>query len=404
MRKLSPVKNGRIRHASLILVACLLASALASCGKSGNAAKKEQPPVPVQTAQVTQSDVPLFLEAIGNVAAFNTVDVRSRVTGELVKCFFKAGDQLRKDQQIFVIDPAPYEAKLKESEAKLRQSKVQYEQAQREFTRFRQLHSEKAVSQEQLETKEVDMYSKRYQMELDQAQLESAKLDLGYCFITSPLDGQSGAILIDNNNIVNANQDRLVTIKQIHPIKVKCSVPGRFLDQIRSYGRQAPLSVHAFVLGSEQPEEGSLTAVDNTINPQTGMIMLESTFANKESRLWPGEFVRVRLNLTVTADATVVTDRAVNDGPEGQYVWVVQQDLTVAMRPIKVNRRHGTAFVVSEGLKPGENVVTEGQLLLHPGAKIVTREQMEKMRQQRADANTPGKEAESKQTSGAGKP
>ncbi|MBI5248157.1 MAG: efflux RND transporter periplasmic adaptor subunit [Desulfomonile tiedjei] len=358
---------------SCLALACLFALALTACGRTQKEASKDRPPIPVHMAEVIQKDTPFFLEAIGNAAAYNTVDVKSRVTGELVNRFFKAGDPLKEEQELFTIDPAPFQAKVREGEAKLRQSTVQYEQAKREYVRFKTLYAEKAVSQEQLETKEVDMNSKLYQRELNQAELETAKLNLGYCFIRAPLDGQSGEIYIDDFNIVNANQDKLVTIKQIKPIKVKFSIPGKYLDEIRKYGSNGAMEVEARPLGNDKPEIGSLSLVDNIINPKTGMIALEGTFANPEAKLWPGVFVRVRLKLTVTRSAVLVPERAVNEGPEGQYVWVANQEHAVAMRPVKLDRRDGDMAVLSEGLKPGEKVVTDGQLLLHPGAKVVPR-------------------------------
>ncbi len=368
------------RFSNWMVLPCIFSLVLISCSGTKGDGMKARPPVPVDVAQVIQKDTPLFLDAIGNVMAYNTVDVKSRVTGELIKTFFKEGDFLTTGQQLFTVDPAPFESKVKESEARLRQSKVQYEQAKRDFLRFKALHAEKAVSQEQLETKEVDMNSKLHQAELNQAELESAQLNLGYCFIQSPLDGESGEIYIDNFNIVNANQDKLVTIKQIRPIKVKFSIPGRFLDELRKHSSSEPLEVQALVLGSDKPETGHLTMIDNTINLKTGMIVLEGTFPNSESRLWPGQFVQLRLKLTVTRNAVLVPIRAVSDGPEGQYVWVVAQDQTVAIRPVKVSRRSEEMEVVSDGLKEGETVVTDGQLTLSPGAKIVTRAQMEQMK------------------------
>ena len=374
----------------LLVPLCVLCLALSGCGKTKKEVKKQNTPIPVEIVEVLLKDSPVFIDAIGNVAAFNTVDVKSRVTGEIIKTFFKAGDPLTAGEDLFTIDPEPFQAKVKESEAKLKQSRVQYEQAKREFLRFQTLYAEKAVSQEQLETKEVDMNSKLYQGELNQAELETARLNLGYCFIKSPLDGESGERYIDVFNIVTANQDKLVTIKQIRPIRVKFSVPGKFLKQIMKYNTNGPLEVQVLILGNDKPETGSLTLIDNYINPKTGMIMLEGTFHNPESRLWPGQFVEVRLKLTVTLDAVLVPQRAVNDGPQGQYVWAVNQDQTVAMRPIKANRRDGNMQVVSEGLQAGERVVTDGQLLLHPGAQIVTREQLQKMKQS-AGPEKPGK-------------
>ncbi|MHB8202527.1 MAG: efflux RND transporter periplasmic adaptor subunit [Desulfomonilaceae bacterium] len=374
--------------ANLILLLGVVLIMLTSCGKFKKDVKKQSPPLPVDIAEVLVENAPLFINAIGNVAAYNTVDVKSRVTGELIKTFFKAGDPLTDGQDLFTIDPAPFEAKVQEGEAQLNQSRVQYEQAKRDFLRYKGLFGEKAVSEEQLEAKQVDMNSKLYQMKLNEAQLDSAKLNLGYCSIRSPITGPSGEIYIDNFNIVNANQDRLVTIKQIHPIKVKFSVPGKFLDQINKYNTVAPLQVDVLIQGSDKRETGQLTLIDNNINLRTGMIALEGTFANPESRLWPGQFVEVRLKLTTTVGALLVPARSVNDGPDGQYVWVVNQDQTVAMRPVKVDRRETDMAVISEGLKPNEKVVTDGQLMLRPGAIVITKEQMQKALQ----ATTSGKD------------
>lgn len=384
-------------------VFCLLCLALSACGRSGPGPQKQQPPIPVQMAAVVLGDAPEFLEGIGNAAAYNSVDIRSRVTGELIEKFFDAGDQLAKGHRLFIIDPAPFEAKVKEGEAKLKQSQVQYEQAKRDYERFKSLFAEKAVSQEQLETKEVDMHSKLYQAELNQAELETARLNLGYCFINSPLDGKAGDIYIDNYNIIMANQDKLVTIKQTKPIKVRFSVPGKFLDEIRKYNAKQPLSAEAIIPGSDRPEKGTLTLIDNAINTRTGMIMLEGTFPNKEDRLWPGQFVRVRLNLSSTPNAALIPERAVNEGPDGQYVWVVGQDGTVSMRPIKTGRRNRDTIVATEGLKQGEKVVTDGQLMLRPGAHVITREQMEQMMKQAGSRKTGAKGSGKKEPSGAQK-
>jgi membrane fusion protein, multidrug efflux system len=374
---------------------CILAIALAACGSTPKESKQGPPPVIVEVGEVAQKDCPLFLEGIGNVEAYNTVDVKCRVTGQLIKTFFEDGDSLTAGQPLFTIDPAPFEAKVKEAEAKLKQSQVQHEQAIRDFLRFKTLYAEKATSLEQLETKEVDMNSKLHQVELNQAELDSARLNLGYCHIQAPLHGQSGKIFIDNYNIVNANQDTLVNIKQVQPIKVKFSLPGKYLEEIQRYSANGSLQIETFTLGSDKPELGSLSLVDNFINSKTGMITLQGTFPNPGSRLWPGQFVQVRLRLTVTRDALLVPLRAVNEGPEGQFVWVVHEDRTVTMRPIKISRRDKDMEVVAEGLKPGERVVIDGQLQLYPGAKTVTREQVKKRKEGAApvepDSNGPRK-------------
>lgn len=380
--ELEPSSFFQTRLTKLLMPICVFCITFSGCGKTQKTAGKPSPPIPVEIVEVITKDAPVYLEAIGNVVAYNTVDIKSRVTGELIKTFIKEGDALTVGQKLFTIDPAPFQAKVRETEARLRQTEVQHEQAKREFLRFQGLYSERAVSQEQLETKEVEMNSKLYQMELNQAELENAKLNLGYCFIKSPLEGRSGERFMDNFNIITANHDKLVTIKQIRPIKVKFSVSGKFVDQIRKHNAVAPLEVTTLVLGSDKPEVGNLTLIDNYINPKTGMIMLEGTLANPESRLWPGQFVQVRLKLEVTRDAVLVPERAVNEGPDGQYVWLVNEDQTVAIKPIKADGRHGNMQVVSEGLRAGDRVVTDGQLMLRSGAQVVTRDQLKKMKQE----------------------
>lgn len=375
---------------SLMTLFCVALISLSSCVKLKKDVQKQPPVTPVDIAEVSKKDTPLLIKAIGNVSAYNTVDMKSRVTGELIKTFFKAGDLLTAGQDLFIIDPAPFEAKVKEGEAQLNQSRVQYEQARRDFLRYRGLFGEKAVSEEQLEAKQVDMNTKLYQMKLNEAQLDSAKLNLGYCFIKSPISGPSGEIYIDNFNIVNANQDKLVTIKQIHPIKVRFSVPGKFLEQIKNYNARAPLHVDAKLHGSGKHETGQLTLIDNNINLKTGMIALEATFENPESRLWPGQFVEVNLELTTTIGALIVPAMAISDGPDGQYVWLVNKDQTVVMRLVKVDRRQGDMAVISEGLKAGDRVVTDGQLMLRPGNVVISKEQIQKLPRQPMGSRKPG--------------
>ncbi|MFH0822717.1 MAG: efflux RND transporter periplasmic adaptor subunit, partial [Pseudomonadota bacterium] len=329
--------------------------------------------------EAIRKDAPVYIEGIGSVAALNSVEIRSRVTGELIKRHFKEGDRVTQGQSLFTIDPAPFEAKVKEVQARLRQARVQYEQAHKEFERFKGLHSGKAISQEQFEIREVEMYSKMHQTELCEAELETARLNLNYCFIKSPLDGTSGEVFVDEHNIINENKDRLVTIRQVQPIKVKFSVPGKYLDQIRANHAKAPLGVQAHIAGWDKPEEGTLSLIDNAINIKTGMIGLESVFPNAHLNLWPGQFARVRLKVSVTEAAIHVPARAVMDGPEGRYAWVVGAERTVAMRPVKTDGGSSEMLVVSEGLNAGETVVTDGQLMLRPGAKIVTKAELMRM-------------------------
>jgi membrane fusion protein, multidrug efflux system len=377
----------------LILI-CILCVALAACGKQTANNKKEPPPVPVDIAQVIAKDTPVFLEGIGNVEAYNTVDMKSRVTGELIKTSFKEGDLLTEGQLLFNIDPRPFQAQLDSATATVAEKKAVLELARIQLNRYTELLNSKSVSQQDYDQRKNTFDMAEAQVRQGEAALETARLNLEYCSIQCPLDAQSGEIYIHNYNVVNAYQDKLVTIKQIRPIKVKFSVPGRFLEQIKKYHSEGPLEVEVSLLGNHAPEVGSLSMIDNIVNPKTGMIALESIFPNGDSRLWPGQFAQVRLKLSVDRDAVLAPHRAICDGPEGQYVWVVQPDQCCAIRPVKVSRRDKDMEVVSEGLKAGETVITDGQLILRPGAKIVTREQIQKMMEQTSSKKpgAPGQE------------
>ena len=386
-KKLNSARNFEITKYLIITV--ILGVALAACGQQKANKQKEPPPVPVDVAQVIAKDTPVFLDGIGNVVAYNTVDVKSRVTGELTNTSFKEGDLLAEGQQMFNIDPRPFQAQLDSATATVAEKKAVLELAKIQLNRYTELLTSKSVSQQDYDQRKNTFDMAEAQVQQSQAALETARLNLEYCSIQCQLDAQSGEIYIHNYNVVNAYQDKLVTLKQIRPIKVKFSVPGKFLEQIKKYHSEGPLEVEASPLGNHAPEVGSLSMIDNNINLKTGMIALESIFPNKETRLWPGQFVQVRLKLTVDREAVLAPHRAVCDGPEGQYVWVVQPDQTVTIRPIKISRRDKDLEVVSEGLKAGETIITDGQLTLRPGAKIVTREQIQKMMEQ-ASPKKPG--------------
>ena len=223
---------------------------------------------------------------------------------------------------------------------------------------------------------------------MDQANLETAKLNLGYCYIKSPLAGPSGEIYIDTYNVVNANQDKLVTIKQITPVKVKFSLPGKMLDEIWKYQAKGPLEVEAHIPGQDRSETGKLTFVDNIINLKTGMINLEGTMPNSEKRLWPGLFVQVKLKLTITEQAVLVPYKAILDGMEGRYVWLIDENMKVSMRTIKTDRRVGDLEMVTDGLKAGDKVVSDGMLMLRPGGTVITKEQMAAMMQKMKKSQT----------------
>lgn len=396
----SPREWGR-RFLTVFVVLCLTC---AGCREKKETEKKSPPPVLVSIAEVTQKDTPHYLQGIGYVKAFQSVDIRPRITGLLLRAEFKAGDYVTKGQLLFTIDPAPFKAKLKEAASRVADSAAQFSQAQIDFKRFETLYRERTISPEQYEKKELDMKSKKFLLNLRQAELETAQLNLGYCSIVSPLEGQAGDILVDDGNTVTEYQDVLVTIKQVKPIKVHFSLPGTYLPEIRKRSTAKKLEVQAKTQQDTVYSVGDLSLIDNLVNEKTGMIMLEGTFPNPELRLWPGAFVTVRLKMGVTKGALLVPSQAVNDGPKGQYVWRVKKDQTAEIRPVKVNRSVESLSVVSQGLHRGDQVVTEGQLIIYPGARVITKEQLEKAKGRRAPKGGSASGTDRPREERAGKP
>jgi membrane fusion protein, multidrug efflux system len=367
-------RRGLVPRLLCVTVACL-GLCITACQGKQDEGKKGPRPVPVTAERVVIRDTPYYLQGIGTIRAFKAVHVKPRVTGLLLEHHFKPGDYVTTGQRLFTVDPEPFKARLREVEAKLNGSQAQFQQAEVDLKRFETLHQEKTVSQEQFEQKQLEMRVKKFLFRLNEAERETAQLDLGYCSIVSPLEGQTGDILVDDGNTVTAYKDELVVIRQIRPIKLEFSLPGKFLQEIMRRQADHPLEVHAILTGSEKPEIGALHMFDNRINPKTGMIALLATFSNDEKRLWPGEFVNVKLILAVTKNAVLVPSRAVQDGPHGQFVWFVKKDHTVEPRPVTIDRRVEGMDVVSAGLEAGDSVVTDGQLGLFTGATVVITEQ-----------------------------
>ncbi len=359
---------------SVVSAMCCLCLVTAACTAKNEKQHASRSPVLITTAEAISRDTPNQEEGIGWVRALKSVAVKARVTGLLSETHFKAGDYVKKGQLLFSIDPAPFQAKLKESESKVLGCGAELEQANRDLKRFERLFGEKSISAEQLEQKQLDVKSKSFVVRLHEAEREAAELNLSYCSVLSPLDGQTGDIHVDEGNTISAYQDALVTIKQIKPIRVEFSLPGKFLHPIRQASKSNPLEVTLLAPGADSPVKGHLSLIDNVINRKTGMIMLEGTLPNEDVRLWPGQFVNVRLTLGVTGNAVLIPSRAVTEGVQGSSVWVVKPDSTVVPRTVTVARRIEDMEVISSGLIAGERVVVEGQMALFSGAKVAQRD------------------------------
>jgi multidrug efflux system membrane fusion protein len=347
-------------------------------------------------------EVPIEIEAIGNVEAYSTISVKAQVGGQLTRVYFREGDFVKKGDPLFTIDPRPFEAALNQAiandarnEAALAQAQAtlardsanaRYSDAQ--ATRYTQLFQEGIVSKDQTEqfratadantqavaADKASIESARAAVVAGKAAVETAKLQLGYTNIQSPIDGRTGNLSVKAGNIVAANTVELVTINQVQPIYVTFSVPEAQLDAIKRYSGTQKMIVRARPQDTPGDEEtGTLTFIDNAVDSTTGTIKLKGTFANPNRRLWPGEFVRVTLRLATEPNAVVVPNQAVQTGQNGSFVYVVKPDRTVESRPVVTGARVDQDMVVRQGLEGGETVVTEGQLRLVPGSHVTVR-------------------------------
>ena len=333
---------------------------------------KGPPAVPVSIAPVAQEMVPLRLQAIGNVEAYATVSLRARVDGQIVEAGFKEGQQVRKGQMLFKIDPRPYEAALRQAEANALRDAAARDQARSQERRYQELLEKNFVSKEAYAQIRTNAATAEATAGASQAALDNAKLNIEYCTVLAPIEGYAGKIQIQIGNLVRANDlNALVVINQVQPIYVNFAVPEQRLSEVREYMASGPLAVQALAPGSDQTTAaGTLIFVDNAVDPSTGTIRLRARFPNKENALWPGQFVNVSVRLFEQADAIVIPSQAVQTGPQGQYVYVVGQDMVAQVRSITVQRTEGERAIVATGLAKGERVVTRGQLRLGPKTRV----------------------------------
>jgi len=360
---------------AIILLAALAAAVavvLRIAPGSRAAAPREAPAIPVATAEVTTKDIPLRLYAVGNVEPYTTVSVKARVDGQIVAVKFKEGEEVRQGAVLFEIDRRPFEAMLRQAEANLLKDRALYDHTVEQEKRYRDLLDKKFISTDGYEQVKTNMDTAAAQLRADEAGIENSKLSLEYCTIRSPVAGYAGKIQIQQGNLVKANDTTpLVVLNQIVPIYTSFSVPEQYLADVRRYQADGALRVTAAVASSTHPPvAGKLSFIDNSTDVTTGTIKLKAEFANVDKALWPGQFVNVVLTLAQQNGAIVTPAVALQNGPNGQYVFVVKPDQTVELRPVSVARTEGDDAVVATGLAPGDRVVTTGQLRLAPGMRV----------------------------------
>jgi multidrug efflux system membrane fusion protein len=411
------------------VLALLALAALAGCSDGGRAQARSAappPPVPVGVAAVEQRPVPLQVLAVGTVQAYTTVGVKSQVAGQVQTVHFKEGDEVRRGDLLFTIDPRPLEAAVRQAEAnvakdraQLRQTEAARGQRQAEITqaqanlerdlaqlanarvqeqRYSELVRKELVAREQYDQIRTALAATEATVAADRAALENAqaasraaeamidnaraaisageamvetvRLQLAYTTIRAPMDGRTGNLLVQAGNVLKTGEDSpLVVIAQIRPIYVSFGVPERELDAIKTYRARGPVKVEALLDGGRKAVVGTVTFMNNTVDATTGTIQLKATFPNVDHALWPGQFVDVAVTLT-TENALVVPAQAVQTGQKGPYVFVVKADSTVEARVVKVGRRLPREVTLDDGVKAGERIVTDGQLRLVPGARV----------------------------------
>jgi len=362
--------------AAIILVIFLLAA----CGKKAEQKLAGIPPAPVTVGVVTQKAVPLQILVIGTVEPSSTVAVKAQIGGTLTRTHFTEGQDVKKGDLLFTIDPRPYEAALKQAEAIAARDRAQYENARAEERRYSELVKKGYVSQTQYEQVRTNAVALEALVQSSGAQVENARLQLAYCTIRSPFAGRTGSLSVYEGNLIKANADTaMVTINQIQPVNVSFAVPEKTFPEIKKYMAGGALKVEALVSKNDtNPMQGKLAFIDNAVDTATGTIRLKGSFLNSDRKLWPGQFVNVVLTLATQKNAVVVPTQAVQTGQKGQFVFVIKADSTVEVRPVVASRVFGEETVIESGLTPSEKVVTDGQLRLAPGAKVEIKESKER--------------------------
>jgi len=361
--------------------------------------------VPVTIALAESENVPVEIRIVGTVEPSSRVEIKSMVAGQITNVGFTEGADVKQDDLLFEIDQRPYQealrqaeaaverdrAQLRQSEAALQKDTVQSKNADIDAQRYDALLKGKLVSEQQrlqytsaadaareaLATDHAAIDTARATLNVEQVAIDKAKLDLSYCQIKAPISGRTGNLLVHAGNLVKANDVPLVVINRVNPVFVSFNAPERHLDEIRRLSATHRLPVHVIPHGtsadhetSADKEHGMLTLIDNTVDAQTGTIHLKGTFDNAHRLLWPGQFVDVVLQLGSTQNATVIPAQAVQAGQKGQFVYVVKKDETVEPRVVSIARTIEDKVLIDTGVKAGETVVTDGQMMLFPGAHV----------------------------------
>lgn len=341
-------------------------------------AAPQAPTVPVTVTNVARRDVPVLLQALGTVQASNTVAIRSQIDGKLQSVNFVEGQEVHAGDTLAVIDPRALQAALDEAVAKKAQDQAQLVAAQKDLVRFKTLVAKNAETQQNVDSQQAKVDQLKATIDADQAAIESAQTQLSYATITAPIDGRVGFRQVDAGNIIHANDPNPLTVlTQIRPVVVTLTLPQKDLGDVREAMHNGDVPAFAYDQDNvKQLETGKLLLVDNQIDQTTSTIRLKATFPNTDDLLWPGEFVRVRLQTAVQKDVVTIPPVALQRGPQGYYVWVIKPDNTAEQRPVEAKPVNDQVAIVGKGLSPDERVVVDGQYRLQAGAHVDAKTQV----------------------------
>jgi len=360
-------RYGRLGLAALLLLAT------AGCGRSNVQAAAPAMPAPLVTAvKASAQDVPKYLDEIGRNAAFEAVTVTPQVGGRIVERHVQDGENLKKGQLLFVIDPRPYKAQLDSAQASLAQAKAALDLAKIQFARDEEVIGARAISKQDYDTKKNAVDVDQALVEAAQAALETAKLNFEYCYIHSPIDGRAGARLVDVGNVVQANSTSLLSIQRLDPIYAIFTVTESDLPEVQRQMSHGTLKA-AIRLPSDlenAAKSGRVEFLDNSVQNGSGTVNLRATMSNPDHHFWPGQFVDVKLVLNTQKSAVLIPNQAAQISQQGPFVYVLKSDDTAELRPVKLGQRQGDDVVVTEGVAANERVVLAGQMLVRPGGKV----------------------------------
>ncbi len=356
----------------IIIVAFQVMHGGSKARRGASARGGQDKPVPVTVVPVVQKSVPIYLTATGTVQALQTVSVHPQVGGRLLSINFKEGQEVKQGDVLAQIDPRTFQAAYDQAVARMNSDKAQLATARSNLSRTKQLIAKHYVSQQDLNTQANTVKQLEATVAADKASAESARINLDYTRIRAPISGLAGIRQVDPGNVVTTT-DSIVVLTHVHPINVMFALPARDLDRVRAAQAKAPLPVSAMDRSDSHvlAADGVLKVINNQIDPDSGTFTLKSQFPNQDTELWPGQFVNVRMKVATVENGLVIPTQALERGPDGDYVYLLQKDDTVQMQPVTVDgNSDDTHVLVSKGLAAGDKVVTEGQFRLKPGSKV----------------------------------